>query len=263
MNIRTKDLDKLKEKGVYALYNKRKNKVYIGSTSKSFIKRLKEHENALNRGNHENNYLQRSWNKYKNFFEFRIIMVTPDNFLWEQRCIDICKPFKTKGYNINKLASCPPKELSKETILKRSKTFTKTINKASEYYKKCKEGLITINEVPEKYKLLVNYRINTTIWNKGKKGYKNPNYPKNRKLSKEGDIKRKEAFKQFRKAVLVYKDDLLLGEYLSIADVILDINLQEYINLFRSKRGKELKYPNITQACRTGKPYKGLIFKYK
>ena len=66
--------------------------------------------------------------------------------------------------------------------VKNGETIASVINfpKINEFYYADKTGAylndnkITINEVPEKYKLLVNYRINAAIWNKGKKGYKNP-----------------------------------------------------------------------------------------
>lgn len=262
MNIYERDLLKLQERGVYALVNTKNNKVYIGSTSKSFKERFSEHQQRLNAGNHENKYLQRSWNKYKNYFIFRVLLICEDNLFWEQRAFDLYHPFKERGYNINRNAAMPPSIVSKEVFKKRASTFKKTINAAFEYYKKLISGEIGVEEIPQKYLKLVNYYAVKTPWNKGKTGYTNPNYPKNRELSEEGLLKRKEAFKKFRKLVYVYKDGELLGVYNGISDIIEDVSLKEYVSLFRSKRGKDLKAPNIANSCRTNKPYKGLLFSY-
>ena len=124
-------------------------------------------------------------------------------------------------------------------------------------------GEIGVEEIPQKYLKLVNYYTIKTPWNKGKAGYTNPNYPKNRKSSEEGLLKRKEAFKKFRKLVYVYKDNELLGVYNGISDIVEDASLKEHVSLFRSKCGKDLKAPNIANSCRTNKPYKGLLFSYR
>jgi group I intron endonuclease len=62
--------------GVYALiFNTSEGKrVYIGSTSKSFRRRLSDHVCRLKQGNHNNARLQFAWNKY-HLFEFKIIQI--------------------------------------------------------------------------------------------------------------------------------------------------------------------------------------------
>ena len=49
--------------GVYKILNTVDNKFYIGS-SINIQKRFKGHTSALNKGIHNNQYLQRAWNKY-------------------------------------------------------------------------------------------------------------------------------------------------------------------------------------------------------
>ena len=49
--------------GIYCIENTVYNKKYIGQ-SIHVHKRWKEHKNALNRKAHENDYLQKSWDKY-------------------------------------------------------------------------------------------------------------------------------------------------------------------------------------------------------
>ena len=50
--------------GIYSITNVVTGDMYIGQTIQDFEKRWKSHISALNRGNHDNEYLQRSWNKY-------------------------------------------------------------------------------------------------------------------------------------------------------------------------------------------------------
>ncbi len=58
---------------IYKITNKKTGKIYIGSTS-NFYKRKMEHINNLKSGNDHSRYLQNSWNKYGgDSFEFEII----------------------------------------------------------------------------------------------------------------------------------------------------------------------------------------------
>lgn len=261
MNINFRDLENLHETGVYCILNQKNKKVYIGSTKVSFKERFKQHYDRLNANTHENKYLQNAWNKNKSDFIFRIMLVCKDNFYWEQRAFDIYKPFKKRGYNLNEIASAPPKELSKETISKRSKTFKNTITKAIEYYNKYKLNNIQLEDIPEKYIKIVMFYLNNKIWNKGLKGY-NTNYPKTRNNTEEGLSKRKNAFNKLCKKIYVYTEDKkLIKEYENIHLLLSDIEfLKDYISLYRSKIHKELKIPNIYQSCRNKKTYKGLYF---
>ena len=59
--------------GVYKILNTVDNKFYIGS-SINIQKRFKDHTSALNKGIHNNQYLQRVWNKYgESSFEFIVL----------------------------------------------------------------------------------------------------------------------------------------------------------------------------------------------
>ena len=49
--------------GVYAFLNRTTGKFYVGSTG-DLLKRLREHLNALHRGDHHSRKLQSSWNKH-------------------------------------------------------------------------------------------------------------------------------------------------------------------------------------------------------
>lgn len=60
--------------GVYAIVNKIKGTVYIGSTSRTLVLRKTEHWSRLNHHTHHNLYLQRAWDKYgSSNFEFIVL----------------------------------------------------------------------------------------------------------------------------------------------------------------------------------------------
>ena len=62
----------MKKFGIYKITCKINNKVYIGSTEVCFKQRFKKHKQRLRNNYHENDYLQKSWNKYGE-----------DNFIFE------------------------------------------------------------------------------------------------------------------------------------------------------------------------------------
>lgn len=60
--------------GIYKIVNIVNNKIYVGSTLKSFKNRFKTHIKLLKKNQHENSILQNAWNKYgENSFIFEII----------------------------------------------------------------------------------------------------------------------------------------------------------------------------------------------
>lgn len=62
--------------GVYLIKNIKNNHYYVGSASKSFEYRWKEHTRKLKMGNHCNKYLQSAWKKYgQDSFEFIILEI--------------------------------------------------------------------------------------------------------------------------------------------------------------------------------------------
>lgn len=89
--------------GIYCLYNLFNNKFYIGS-SVNLSKRVWEHFYALKKGNHYNAHLQRSYNKYSNYFIAFVLedVQEVDELLTrEQYWIDSLKACNSDvGYNI-------------------------------------------------------------------------------------------------------------------------------------------------------------------
>lgn len=60
--------------GIYMIKNLINNKVYIGKTQQPFYKRYQLHDWRLRQGNHDNKYLQHSYDKYgENNFVFAIV----------------------------------------------------------------------------------------------------------------------------------------------------------------------------------------------
>lgn len=268
-NIYTKDF---RQTGVYEIKNIINSKKYIGSTTMSFSKRLEHHRCLLRNGTHKNKHLQRAWDKYgEDNFEFNILEVVDKccTLTVEQTYLDDCKDC----YNINPLATGTP-DMSKETIEKRTATFTITNRKGIEYYFKVKNGEISIENVPEKYIKIVEYRLNTIPWNKGK-DYTEINYSYLKGVPKTVTEKtllknKKDSEKSREKSPNVFVYDLnmnFIGEWRSSKDIE-EFSLTEESNLpivlSRVDNRRPPKYlcsGNIMKVFDTDKTYKGLYFK--
>lgn len=94
--------------GVYTIQNLRNKKIYVGSAATSLRQRWNFHSSKLERGIHENRYLQNAWKKYgKNAFVFTIIeKCSPKECLEkEQYWIDTLQACdRSCGYNICPIA---------------------------------------------------------------------------------------------------------------------------------------------------------------
>lgn len=103
--------------GIYIITNKRNNKFYIGR-SKNIKNRLKGHKYLLNKGIHNNQYLQNAWNKDFEYFEFDILELTKEEFLESIENYWIimtnCNN-RNIGYNIESSGYNGAKSLSDET----------------------------------------------------------------------------------------------------------------------------------------------------
>lgn len=107
-----RDVDKylLKETGVYQIRNKNSGKVYIGSTSVGFSKRLTSHIRELIQNRHHSKHLQNCFNQNLNFEDFEISILevcSPDKCIErEQIYLDLYKSYDDKfGYNISPTAA--------------------------------------------------------------------------------------------------------------------------------------------------------------
>ncbi len=257
-------------------------KCYIGSTVMTFEKRKNHHVWHLRENKHKNVHFQNAWNKHgEENFEYFILEKCEknkclereqyylDTLLFANEFIEgTSNKFKELGYNINPLATGTP-NLSKETISKRTKTFSKYINEASEYYQKFKNFEIDLDDIPEKYMSMIYSWLNNIPWNKGKK-YESTEHLKVPKTKTEKYYKRIENDKERRRnnatEIEIYKDNILIGTWRSAPDLY-EWSLTEENNLpieFTGKIKDKILLPqNISKSCKSNKLYKGLYFKYK
>lgn len=88
--------------GIYGIKNIINNKIYIGQTRESFIKRYWHHRCLLNNNHHDNPHLQNAWNKYgSDNFVFIIIEVVKDSDLIDDLEIQYISYYKRKNLSYN------------------------------------------------------------------------------------------------------------------------------------------------------------------
>ena len=265
----TTEIDKI---GIYQILNKINGKLYIGSTSESFRKRFNLHKYHLRNDKHKNSHLQYAWNKYgEESFEFSIIEISEikeEVLDREQYYID---SFDFENlYNINPFAS-GGLQFDEETLAKRAKTLSKLNKDRSDRYILWKNEILSNENLSEIEMNLFNLWKNRKPWNKGLK-YESTDHlkvPKKKKGDRSNDIETK---RNNAPEIEVYKDNILLGIFRSAKDLE-EFSLTDEckFNVESRFKGEErmgtpsrkLRAPNINVSCRTGKPYKGLIFKFK
>jgi group I intron endonuclease len=111
--------------GIYKIINKVNGKYYIGSSYRICV-RWNRHKNLLFKNKHENEHLQRAWNKYGGEnFEFVIIeenIPKIELLMIEQKYLDIAKLDRENCYNMSFIAG--KIEMTKEINNKISKSLT-------------------------------------------------------------------------------------------------------------------------------------------
>jgi len=98
--------------GIYRIKNLETGAMYIGQTAQTFARRWGKHRSALKTGCHDNDHLQRSYDKHgKDAFEFKVLEVIPQGDMSNQefsdylnereiRLIDKLDAFEN-GYNMS------------------------------------------------------------------------------------------------------------------------------------------------------------------
>jgi group I intron endonuclease len=264
----------LNKKGVYKILNVKTGKWYVGSVPKaSFKKRFDQHLNHLIANQHENKYLQNSFNKHgaKNF-KFIILEELTENILQrEQWYLD---NYFDDLYNINPFAIKPPcySTSTQETRNKQKASHKKFCDKASEFLNLCKNDTLGIEDIPRKYKRWVTSRLEQVAWNKGlTKEDIDYSFLKNVKKtlsSKFLDRAKNVGLEKRKKAkdinVYLY-DGSFFKTFGSVPDII-DYFEQDSnaILIFKNKNiNTKLVYTNITKVLlKKQPPHKGLIFRF-
>ena len=91
--------------GVYKIENIINKKCYIGSTTRTFKERYCNHKTKLKNNKHENEYLQRAYNKYGgNNFEFSILETCSKDNITEREQYYMDKLNSKEKYNILEFA---------------------------------------------------------------------------------------------------------------------------------------------------------------
>lgn len=236
-----KDLDK---SGVYKITNLLNGKVYVGST-KRFLSRWYTHFSKLRTNNHRSYiHLQNSVNKYGiENFEFEILEVCSSDVYLEREAfwikeLDSCN--REKGYNTNPSPTKSP-FADKNIRAKAAKTWVE----------KYKSGLIHTG---------TEFKIGSRPWNTGKR-YESTDHLKVPKRKKGDRSRFTEVVKEKQNPIEVFNSKgESLGKYRYYQELQKDESLIQHM-LLRKNNNSELRASNIQKACKTGKSYKGLIFK--
>lgn len=108
--------------GIYGIFNKLNNKVYVGSTI-NFNKRKMEHFRYLGKNTHHSSHLQNSYNKYKKEnFIFKILEYCEEDLLIDREIFWIDKMDSLNpdfGYNMTPPITCNLEEREEIKLKKR------------------------------------------------------------------------------------------------------------------------------------------------
>ena len=265
MNIEVEKIENLKLKGIYSITNINDNKIYIGSTFKSFIGRFKQHCNKLNQNKHPSLYLQNAWNKYgENSFIFRIVEVINEKDLLldrEKFYIEKYNSFEN-GYNLNPNPNTSPmfniKSRLKSSLTHKKIWEERKQNLSEEDYNNiCKKYVHSYEKIPwnKNIQMLEHQKVNMRT-------------PKKNGISD----KMKQTFlnnsiSAYHKAdyILVYDNkNNWVNTFYNVRDLV-EYSKSEYNNLpiipskGKERFGKKLDYCKILNHIKNKTHYKGLL----
>lgn len=269
VKIKTEELENLKLKGIYRIYNtKRDDFSYIGSTWKSFMSRFKQHVSKLKTQKHHCKSLQQDWNTYgTDCFVCEILEIVENKDILLDREAYYINKFNSyiNGYNENPNPNFSPM-LNESSCLKSSETH-------KEWWRKKKEELS-----PEEYEKFVKeyseargYYKGKEPWNKGIKmteeQTKNMHKPRKNGVSaamKEVHLKNAQRSKDKANYIVVYDiNKNWLNTFWCTADLV-EYSKSEFNDLplkLRSNGKRTLDPSKIANHCTDGTPYKGIYLR--
>lgn len=267
MQIQIKNIDHLLKTGIYKIINTANSKYYIGSTQESFIKRWKHHVGSLRRGSHKNTHLQNAWNKYgEDNFIFTILETCEVENCLEREQIYLNKFLNENCYNMNPLATGPC--LTEENIKKQAESRKRFNQECAPYYKKIKNGEITLEEVPEKFRQKIKGYLEYIPWNKGIKYASTEHLKVPHKKSDRSNVKN--LMREKQPIIYVYDLNLNFIDSFRSAKDLEELSTQIILPIEtrarRSKKNRERSYlcsGNIIRCAKLNKSYKGLYFKFE
>lgn len=268
VKIKSEEINNLKLKGIYRIYNTKNNLIYIGSTWKSFMSRFKQHVSKLETQKHHCKSLQQDWNTFgTDCFICEILEIVEDKNVLLDRETFYIEKFDSyrNGYNENPNPNFSPM-LNKSSCLKSSETHKK-------WWENKKKELS-----PEEYEKFVKeyseargYFKGREPWNKGIKmteeQTKNMHKPRKNGVSaamKEVHLKNAQRFKDKSPYIVVYDiNKNWLNTFWCTADLV-EYSKSEYNDLplkLRSNGRKTLDPSKIANHCTNGTPYKGIYLR--
>jgi group I intron endonuclease len=136
-------------KAIYEIRNNKNGKIYVGS-AKNLEKRWRQHRSSLNNGQHENSYLQSSWDKHEGNFTFTVLEeVEKDEDLIpaEQKWLDLTRSYdRSIGYNILTRAGSSLGYKHREETKRKIAEANKGKNKGKSPWNKGRTGTLARSE---------------------------------------------------------------------------------------------------------------------
>jgi group I intron endonuclease len=249
MVIRIENIEDLDRTGIYLIKNIINNKVYIGSTGKSFKQRYTQHKSKLTKGKHGTPHLQNAWDKHgSENFEFSIVEICDEDIIIKETeyisKYDACN--RDKGYNNN-----PNPEKSCATVKEVQEKISQSLKKGYE------EGRLTPTSG--------SFPKGNIPWNKGYK-YEDTSAMKVPKTI-TNDLQQawensKERGRERANAIEVYNEkNVLLHTARSLQDLEEWSTTDANTLPIKGNYGKKIDQYRACKACKSGKLYKGLYFK--
>ncbi len=252
------NITELDLRGVYKIQNTQNNKIYVGSTNKTFLKRMRQHNTKLRQGRHHSIHMQRAYELYgEDSFEFSIVEVLSENFLereshWIQ-FYNSCNP--EFGYNTNPDCTKSPM-LQKEVSEKVSKSL-------SSFYKEWRESDL------DSYYKRWEYKRESIPWNKDKKMTSSQTEKMHSRKTItdkviEARSKMSKSFREKQDYIDVYDEDLNFIKRFGCMSNLFEWSQTEENNLpmkLRKGESKIIPVEKICKSIKSNKAYKGLFFK--